>query len=45
MKPNPLAVAALLVVPATAAWAVLLYACHTIVAGAAVVIDLISRSL
>lgn len=44
-KPNVFAVAVALLVPAAAAWAALFYVCHTIVTGAAVVIDLISRSL
>lgn len=43
-KPNVIAVAGVLLVPAIAAWALLIYACHTIVTAAAVVIDLISRS-
>ena len=44
-KPNVIAVAAALVVPAAAAWAILIYVCHIIVAGAAIVIDLIAGSL
>lgn len=44
-KPNILATAAFLMVPAVAAWALIIYTCHTIVAGAAVVLELLSRSL
>ena len=44
-KPNVVAVAAVLVVPALAAWAALIYVCHALVTGAVVVLDLVSRSL
>lgn len=44
-KPKLLAVVGACLVPAAAAWAVLIYVCHTIVVGAAVVLDIISRSL
>lgn len=43
-KLNMLAVAMILMVPAAAAWAVLIYVCHSLVVGAAVVLDIISRS-
>ena len=44
-KPNPLVVAGALMVPALAAWVAIYYVCHTIVAGAAAGLDIISRSL
>ena len=44
-KPNMLATAAVLVVPALALWAALIYVCHTLVTGAAVVLELILGSL
>lgn len=44
-KPNMLAVAGVLAVPAIAAWVVIVYICHALVTGAAVVLDIISRSL
>ena len=44
-KPKLLVIAGVLVVPAIAAWAVLVYVCHTLVTGASVVLDIISRSL
>ncbi|MEV8180344.1 hypothetical protein [Specibacter sp. NPDC078692] len=44
-KPNMLVVAGALVVPAAAVWAALIYICNTLVAGAAVVLDIFSRSL
>lgn len=45
MKPKPLAVAAILLPVAATAWAALLYLCWLVVAGAAAVLDIISRSL
>lgn len=42
---NPITAAAVLLPLALAAWAVLAYVCYIIGAGAAAVIDIISRSL
>lgn len=45
VKPKALATAVVLVVPALGLWAALIYVCHTLVTGTAVVLELISRSL
>lgn len=44
-KPNMLLVAIVVTLVSLALWTALIYVCHTLVTGAAVVLDIISRSL